>query len=251
MPEYTKPYDLSASHEPVRQRFTLKHQEHQHVVPIGAHLAPGTCASFHAQSAFSGKVTLKGTGHSDVILESAIIAGDDVSEKIKEEGIQLNVAQMLVVNLKNTSPGQTHAAYPLLLHLEEGSLAYGKRRFRYFLSSKLVEGTAPDVIHINPGERLLVASTMSERFLTQRWIVHTDAPFGALAINEIRVGNCSQMPSCDPLPAAFFNEEASPMLEGDTANIGTLISMHLENRSRHGIYFRAEVEGLVYKPLEK
>ena len=103
-------------------------------------------------------------------------------------------------------------------------------------------------VFLAPGESVYLEHQLEtwEAFDIERWLVHSDAAFGALVVSDLKVGINSQVGMCNAMPAALFSEKESVRMSGDKAQRGVRLAMSLTNVSRHAAYLQAEVEGLAY-----
>lgn len=108
---------------------------------------------------------------------------------------------------------------------------------------KYSQGFGPTVI--NGGATVNIIVQPQVTFKGKRLVIPSDFA-GAVLINDLKIGNTSQLPSSNPLPGRAFTEFAVGMEQDfDTAQISQQISLSVTNTSGAPITFTALLSGLV------
>ena len=106
-----------------------------------------------------------------------------------------------------------------------------------------VQGFGPTAIAAGVTVNIIVQPQVA--FKGKRLFVPSDFA-GAVLINDLKIGNQSQLPSSNPLPGRMFTEFAVGMEQDfDTAQISQQISLSVTNTSGAAITFMAGLKGLI------
>lgn len=105
------------------------------------------------------------------------------------------------------------------------------------------QGFGPTVIAAGATVNIIVQPQVA--FKGQRLVIPSDFA-GAILVNDLKIGNQSQLPSSNPLPGRAFTEFAVGMQqEFDTAQISQQISLSVTNTSGAPVTFSALLNGRV------
>jgi hypothetical protein len=105
---------------------------------------------------------------------------------------------------------------------------------------KYAQGFGPASLASGASTRLVVQPQVALK--GRRLIIPSDiAP--AVRVNDLRIGNTSQLPSREPLPGRMFSEFAHADLELQTAQISQQIFLDVTNISEKPITFTAALVG--------
>lgn len=98
---------------------------------------------------------------------------------------------------------------------------------------------------IGPGDQAVVPAAPQNLFRPERVVIPSDIAFDLL-VQDIKVGNSSQLVSGAPIPAAVFSEVAvDTHVHFKTAEIGSQISIVIQNISDQEVLFRGAMFGTV------
>lgn len=104
------------------------------------------------------------------------------------------------------------------------------------------QGFGPTTIAAGATVNIIVQPQVA--FKGKRLVIPSDFA-GAVLVNDIKIGNNSQLPSSNPLPGRAFTEMAFGVnIDFDTAQISQQISMSITNTSGASITFSACIFGI-------
>lgn len=110
-------------------------------------------------------------------------------------------------------------------------------------SRKYAQGFGPTVINAGATVNIIVQPQVT--FKGKRLFIPSDFA-GAILVNDLKIGNTSQLPSSNPLPGRAFTEFAVGVEQDfDTAQISQQISLSVTNTSGAAVTFTAMLNGIV------
>ena len=110
-------------------------------------------------------------------------------------------------------------------------------------SRKYAQGFCPTVINAGATVNIIVQPQVT--FKGKRLFIPSDFA-GAILVNDLKIGNTSQLPSSNPLPGRAFTEFAVGVEQDfDTAQISQQISLSVTNTSGAAVTFTAMLNGIV------
>lgn len=105
------------------------------------------------------------------------------------------------------------------------------------------QGFGPTVIAGGATVNIIVQPQVA--FKGKRLVIPSDFA-GVILINDLKIGNVSQLPSSNPIPGRMFTEFAVDVNQDfDTAQISQQISLSVTNTSGAAVTFSAGLKGLV------
>jgi len=108
---------------------------------------------------------------------------------------------------------------------------------------KYCQGFGPTTIAAGATVSIIVQPQVA--FKAKRLVIPSDFA-GAILVNDLKIGNTSQLPSNNPLPGRAFTEFAVGMDQDfDTAQISQQISLNVTNTSGASVSFTALLNGIV------
>jgi uncharacterized protein (DUF952 family) len=209
-----------------------------------AYLKPGQTATFETDIfQLHGDLRLiRLGGHPKLEFVSASTNGgkDPISKKQLEDGFPVQVAQKVMITVKNTDEGRLLWAHPLF-HISS-DLGNG-REFDCLASAESIE-YRQGFIHLATEQRVNV--TLEAPFLmkAKRVFIHSfSADEEYLMVEDIRLGKNSVFVNSRPIAAAHFSERFSPLLSFGILQPGQIFSVVAINHGPSMIAFAAELEG--------
>lgn len=111
----------------------------------------------------------------------------------------------------------------------------------YTKGRKWAQGFGPVVLAAGGTANIIVAPQVT--FKGDRLVIPSDIA-GAILVNQILVGQASQLPSANPLPGRMFTEFAvDSTINFDTAQISQQIALNVTNTSGAPVTFAAGLRG--------
>lgn len=108
---------------------------------------------------------------------------------------------------------------------------------------KYTQGFGPTVIAAGATVNIIVQPQVT--FKGKRLVIPSDFA-GAILLNDLKIGNISQLPSSNPIPGRMFTETAVDVEQDfDTAQISQQISLSVTNTSGASVNFSAGLSGIV------
>lgn len=109
-------------------------------------------------------------------------------------------------------------------------------------SRRQTQGFGP--VSIPAGQTVLITVQPQTVFKGKRLTIPSDFA-GVILVNDIKIGNVSQLTSSNPIPGRMFTEFAVDTDQDfDTAQISQQISLNITNTSNNAVTFTAGLVGL-------
>lgn len=208
------------------------------------YLRPGQTATFEtAEFQISGNMRLlRLGGHLNLKFVSASTDGGktDISKKQLEDGFLVQVAQKVMVTVKNVDEGRLLWAHPFFRISSD--LGNG-REFDCLIGAESIESQRGS-IHLASEQHVNVTSPAPFLMKAKRVFIHSfSADEEYLMVEDVRLGSNSVFVSSRPIAAAHFSERLSPLLNFGILQPGQMFSVMVRNHGPSVIAFAAEVEG--------
>ena len=208
------------------------------------YLKPGQTATFETEAfQIEGNMRLiRLGGHPKLEFVSASTNGgkDTISKKKLEDGFPVEVAQKVMITVKNTDEGRLLWAHPFFRISQD--LGNG-REFDCLIAAESIEHHQRS-IHLAPEQHVTAIVAAPFLMKAKRVFIHSfSADEEFLMVEDVRLGKNSVFVSCRPIAAAHFSERLSPLLNFGTLQEGQTFSVMVRNRGPSTIAFAVELEG--------